>query len=97
MLNTTNVNIRDILRNHKHVIEQVKKKRERVTVVSQQEPQVGIVSLEDLKRLEELDKQEQYQQSTKSLLEVARKVREVLKDETLPKDLSTKHDAYHYR
>ena len=85
-----------MLRNHKQVIERVKSKNERITLVNQDEPQVGIVSLEDLKKLEELDKQTRYQQSTKSLLETAKKIREVLKDENLPADLSKRHDYYHY-
>jgi PHD/YefM family antitoxin component YafN of YafNO toxin-antitoxin module len=78
------------------LLEQVKKTKKRVTVVSQNHPQVGIVSLDDLNRLDELDKQARYQQSTKSLLEVAKKVREVLKNEKLPEDFSTRHDHYHY-
>lgn len=94
MLNT--VNIRDILRSHKQVLERVKKTKERVVIVSQEQPQAGLVSLDDLKRLDQLDKQQKYQQSTKSLLDVAKKVHELLKDEKLPADLSTKHDYYHY-
>lgn len=96
MLNTNIVTIREVLRNHKRLLERVKKTKMRVTVVSQDHPQVGIVSLDDLKRLDDLDKQAKYQQSTKSLLEVAKKVREVLRNEKLPEDLSTRHDYYHY-
>ena len=90
------VNIRDILRSHKQVLERVKQSKKRVVIVSQDQPQAGLVSLEDLKKLEELDKQQKYQQSTKSLLEVAKKVHKLLKDEKLPADLSTRHDYYHY-
>lgn len=92
------VNIRDILRSHKQVLERVKLKKERVVIVSQKQPQAVLVSLDDLNRLEELDKQQKYQQSTKSILEVAKKVHQILKenDEHLPSDLSTKHDYYHY-
>lgn len=96
MLNANIVNIRDILRNHKQILEQVKSTKKRITVVTQDIPQVGIVSLDDLKKLEELDKQAKYQASTKSLLDVAQKVQGVLKHEHLPKDLSAKHDYYHY-
>lgn len=88
MLNTNPVNIRDILRSHKKVLEGVKNKKRRVVVLNQDEPQVGIVSLDDLNKLEEIDKQERYQSSTKSLLEVATKVRRVIKED-LPRDLST--------
>lgn len=92
------VNIRDILRSHKQVLERLKQTKKRVVIVSQDKPQAGLVSLDDLKRLEELDKQQKYQQSTKSMLEVARKVRQILKknNEHLPADLSTRHDYYHY-
>jgi prevent-host-death family protein len=96
MLTSPTVSIRDMLRNHKQVLERVKTTKVRVTVVSQDEPQVGIVSLEDLQKLEELDKQTKYQISTKSLLDTAKKIRDVLKDEHLPTDLSTRHDFYHY-
>ena len=92
------VNIRDILRSHKQVLERVKQTKERVIIVSQGQPQAGLVSLDDLKRLEELDEQQKYQQSTKSILEAAKKVHQVLKenDEHLPADLSARHDYYHY-
>lgn len=90
------VNIRDILRSHKQVLERVKQKNERVVIVSQNQPQAGLVSLDDLKKLEGLDKQQRYQQSTKSLLAVAKRVHDLLKDEELPADLSAKHDYYHY-
>lgn len=90
------VNIRDILRSHKQVLERVKQNKERVVIVSQKQPQAGLVSLDDLKKLEGLDKEQKYQQSTKSLLAVAKKVHNLLKDEKLPADLSTKHDYYHY-
>ncbi len=90
------VNIREILRSHKQVLERVKQKKERVVIVSQERPQAGLVSLDDLKKLEEMDKQQKYQQSTKSLLEAAKAVHQLLKDEKLPRDLSTRHDYYHY-
>jgi prevent-host-death family protein len=96
MINTPTVNIRDILRNHKQILERVKNKKERVIVASQDKPQVGIVSIDDLQRLEELEKQEKNKRSTKSLLETAKKIREVLKDENLPANLGEKHDFYHY-
>lgn len=96
MLNTITVTARDILRNYKEVFDKVKKTKQPAVVVSQKEPQVGIISLDDLKRLEELDNQMKYQASTQSLLETAGKVRKVLKDKNLPKDLSTNHDYYHY-
>ena len=88
------VNIREILRSHKQVLERVKEKKERLTIVSQEQPQAGIVSLEDLKRLEELDQLEKNAISTKSLLEAAKKVHKVMANsgEKLPTDLSVRHD-----
>ena len=97
MLDANIVNIRDILRNHKKVLDRVKKSKQRITVVNQKNPQVGIVSLEDLKKLEELETQTKNQASTKSLLDTAKKIRQVLKDKKLPGDLSKNHDLYHYR
>ena len=96
MMNVPTVNIRDILRNHKQVLERVKNDKKRVIVTSQDEPQVGIVTLDDLKKLDDLDKKAMYQESTKSLLETAYKIRAVLKEEKLPADLSSRHDKYHY-
>jgi PHD/YefM family antitoxin component YafN of YafNO toxin-antitoxin module len=96
MHTSSTVTIREILRNHKRVLEHIKTTKERVTVVSQDEPQVGIVSLDDLQKLEELDKKTKYQASTKSLIDTVKKIREVIKDEHLPADLSTRHDFYHY-
>lgn len=92
------INIRDILRSHKSVLKRVKQKKERMIIVNQKQPQAGLVSLEDLSKLEQLDKQQKYQQSTKSILQVAKKVHQILKDndEHLPSDLSAKHDYYHY-
>jgi len=96
MITSQTINIRTILRNHKKIFDQVKNRKNRLTVVSQDEPQVGIISIDDLKKLEAYEEQERNQQSTKSLLEVADKVQELLKNETLPKDLSLRHDDYHY-
>src|SRR3990167_6315382 len=44
-----------------------------------------------LDKVEDLDKQQEYQQSTKSLLEVAKKVHKLLENEKLPANLSIKH------
>lgn len=96
MLSTDTVSVRDVLRNHKQILEIVMKTKKRLTIMSQNKPQAVIVSLEDLRRLEELESQIKYQQSTKSLLETAKKVRDVLKDTKLPADLSTRHDLHHY-
>jgi PHD/YefM family antitoxin component YafN of YafNO toxin-antitoxin module len=96
MMQPTNVTARDILRNYKAIITKVKTTKQPAIVVSKKEPQVAIVSMGDLQRLTELDQLERNQRSTKSLLETAMKIRELLKDEKLPKDLSVNHDIYHY-
>ena len=96
MLTPITVTARDILRNYKQVFKDVKNTRRPAVVIFQKKPQVGIVSLEDIERLKELDQQIKYQQSTKSLLEVAGKIRDLLKKEHLPKDLSARHDYYLY-
>ncbi len=92
------VNIRDILRSHKQVLDRVKGKKERLTIVSEKQPQAGIVSLDDLKKLEELDQLERNTASTQALLNAAKKVHQLLneKGEELPTDLSDRHDYYHY-
>lgn len=85
MLNT--VTARDILRNYKQVFAKVKKTKQPTIVLSQKEPQVAIVPLEDLKKIETLKKR----QSTKNLLDLAGIIP---KGSKLPADLSQKHDEY---
>jgi hypothetical protein len=53
---------------------------------------VAIVSLEDFKKLQNM----RFKNSAKSLLDTAVKVRELLKDEKLPADLSERHDFYNF-
>jgi PHD/YefM family antitoxin component YafN of YafNO toxin-antitoxin module len=90
MFTTTNVTTRDLLRNYKRVINQVKTTKEPAVVVSQKKPQVAIVSLADLEALRDL----RHRDSGRVLRETARRVRAVLKDEHLPADLSVHHDEY---
>lgn len=87
MLNTITITARDILRNYKEVFDKVKKTKQPAIVVSQKEPQVAIVSLDDLERLKELKNK----QSTKSLLDLSGIIP---KGSGLPADLSEKHDEY---
>lgn len=87
MLNTTTITARDILRNYKEVFNKVKKTKQPAVVVSQKEPQVAIVSLDDLERLKILKNI----QSTKALLDLAGIIP---KGSGLPTDLSEKHDEY---
>ena len=87
MLDTVTVNARDILRNYKEVFDKVKKTKRPAVVVSQKEPQVAIVSLDDLEKLKQLKNI----QSTKTLLDIAGIIP---KGSGLPADLSKKHNEY---
>jgi prevent-host-death family protein len=86
------ITTRDILRNYKHIISQIRETKQPAIIVSQKEPQVAIVSLEDFKKLQNM----RFKNSAKSLLDTAVKVRELLKDEKLPADLSERHDFYNF-
>lgn len=87
MLHTTTVTARDILRGYKEVFDKVKKTKQPAVVISQKEPQVAIVSLDDLERLSTLKNK----QSTKALLDLAGIIP---KGSGLPADLSVNHDEY---
>lgn len=87
MVATRLVTARDILRNYKEVFDKVKKTKQPAVVMSQKEPQVAIVSLEDLGKLRKLKNV----QSTKALLAMAGIIP---KGSGLPADLSEKHNEY---
>lgn len=87
---TTTITARNILRDYKNVFNNIKKTNQPAIVTSHKEPQVAIVSLEDLEKLQNLRNKD----STKNLLEFAEKARELLKDEKLPADLAINHDSY---
>ena len=87
MLNTVTVTARDILRNYKEVFDKVKRTKEPAIVVSQKEPQVAIISLDDLEKLKVLKNK----QSTKALLDLASIIP---KGSGLPVDLSENHDDF---
>ena len=87
MQNATFVTPRDILRNYKEVFEKVKTSKQPAVVVSHKEPQVAIVSLDDLEKLKQL----KYKQSTKALFSLAGIIP---KGSGLPADLSEKHNKY---
>lgn len=87
MQNVTIVTPRDILRNYKEVFKAVKISKQPAVVVSQKEPQVAIVSLDDLEKLKQL----KYRQSTKALLNLAGIIP---KGSGLPPNLSEKHNEY---
>lgn len=87
MLDTVTVNVRDILRSYKEVFDKVKRTKKPAVVVSQKEPQVAIVSLDDLEKLRQLKNKH----STKTLLDMAGIIP---KGSGLPSDLSQKHNEY---
>jgi prevent-host-death family protein len=93
MLQPITVTARDILRHYKDIITKVKDTKQPALIMSQKEPQVAIVSLEDFDKLQNL----RYKNSAKTLLDTAMQVRELLKNETLPADLSERHDFYNYQ
>ena len=87
MLNTVTVTARDILRNYREVFDKVKKTKQPAVVISQKEPQVAVVAVDDLERLKVLKNK----QSTKALLDLAGIIP---KGSGLPADLSGRHDEY---
>lgn len=87
MLNPVTVTARDILRNYKKVFDKVKRTKQPAVVISQKEPQVAIVPVEDLEKLRQLKNK----QSTKALLDLAGIIP---KGSGLPADLSQKHNEY---
>ncbi|MCL5018893.1 MAG: hypothetical protein M1426_00215 [Patescibacteria group bacterium] len=87
MLNAVTVNTRDILRNYKQVFNAVKKTKQPAVVISKKEPQVAIVSMEDLEELRQLKNK----QSTRALLNLSGIIP---KGNGLPADLSKKHNEY---
>lgn len=87
MFDTITITARDILRNYKEVFDKVKKTKRPAVVMSQKEPQVAIVAIEDLEKLKQLKNK----QSTKALLDLAGIIP---KGSGLPSDLSQKHNEY---
>lgn len=90
MTQVTTVTPRDILRDYKNVFDKVKVTKQPVVVMSHKEPQVAIVSLADLEKLQNL----QDKNSTKELLDFAYRARALLGEERLPEDLAKNHDTY---
>lgn len=89
-MNTFSVSASDIQKNYKDVLERVKNTRQPALLMSQKEPQAVIVSLEDFAKLQEWRRKN----SAQNLLDWAKEVQELLKDEKLPADLASRHDYY---
>lgn len=90
MLEPAIITTRDFIRNYKAVLNRVHKTRQPTVVVSHKRPKAAIISLSDFKKLEDF----KYKNSANALLQLTQKVRELLKDEELPRDLSIRHDYY---
>src|SRR5258708_5224598 len=90
MTQTATITPRDILRNYKNVFDMVKKTKQPAVVVSRKEPQVAIVSLDDLEKLQKLHDRN----SAMELLDFTTKARALLTKEKLPKDLAASHDSH---
>ena len=82
-MNTSTISTREIF-------EQVRQTKKPAVVMNQKEPQVAIVSLDDLDELQKLRRRN----SARALLELAGEVHSLLKDENLPSDLSARHNYY---
>jgi prevent-host-death family protein len=89
-MHTFPVSSSDIQKRYREVVERVKQTKQRAVLMSRNQPQAVIVSLEDLHKLEDMRRRN----SGREALAFAKEVRELLKDEKLPSDLSTRHDYY---
>ena len=81
------ITTREVLRHHKLVFKQVQQTQQPAVVVSQNEPQVAIISLNDLHELEYMKQR----RATKALLNLAGLIK---KGSGLSTDLSEKHNEY---
>ena len=86
----TTVTTRDIIRNYKKVFKHIQETHQPAVFYSHKQAQVAIVSLDDFKKLQEM----RHRNSARAALNLIKEVRELLKDEQLPTDLSTHHDDY---
>ncbi len=81
MLNTNIIPARSLQKSYRAIIDDVKNKKEAVVLTTNKKPQVALVSLEDLERLQ----RSKATQSNFNLLELALKNKKDLKN--LPADL----------
>jgi len=90
MLNTTLIPARNLQKSYKSIIEGVKTKKQAVVLTTNNQPQVAIVSLEDLETL----RQSRAIQASLDMLKLANESREELKN--LPSDLRGKANEILY-
>jgi PHD/YefM family antitoxin component YafN of YafNO toxin-antitoxin module len=88
MLNSNFTNIRDIQRNYKKVAEEVNKTGKPFIVMSKNQPQFAIVSLQTLEDIE--------QRKQPNSIEAMKAIAQWAKDNDInaPTDLSVKHNEY---
>jgi prevent-host-death family protein len=89
-MNNFVVSSRDIQRRYKDIVERVKHTKHPALVVSQNEPQVAIVSLEDYEELRRI----QMRKGFEELQKLAHQISEEHTDNPLPSDMSVNHDTY---
>jgi prevent-host-death family protein len=89
-MQTFSVSSSDFQKRYKQVVERVKQTNQRAVLMSRDKPQAVIISLEEAQQLDEFRRRN----SGRAALAFAKEVRELLKDEHLPPDLSTRHDYY---
>ena len=88
MLIPNTVTARELVRNYKRVFDKIKSTKQPAVVSAHKEPQVAIISLEDLEKLNQIEAQ----LSARGLLKLA-ELGKKIKGEG-PKDLSTNLDKY---
>jgi prevent-host-death family protein len=84
------VSSRDMQRGYKGIVERVKHTKQPALVLSQNEPQVAIVSLDDYEELRRIRLQKGFEE----LQRLAQQISEEHKDNPLPTDMSINHDKY---
>jgi PHD/YefM family antitoxin component YafN of YafNO toxin-antitoxin module len=88
MLNTNFTNIRDIQRNYRKVAKELNDSNKPIIVMSKNQPQFAIVSLQTLEELE----QRKQPNSIQAMKEIAQWAED--NDINAPTDLSEKHNEY---
>jgi prevent-host-death family protein len=89
-MNTFAVSSSDFQKQYKTVVERVRQTKQPALLTSKKEPQAVLISLEDYATFQAYRRRD----SAKNLLAWVQDVRELLKDEQLPPDLSARHDYY---
>lgn len=90
MLNTTTIPARNLQKSYKAIIEAVKTNKQPMVLTSKNKPQVAIVSLQDLERIQK----SKAVAASLEILKLAEESREELKN--LPADLRLKADEILY-